>query len=379
MAAGVEVRHTKTCPARSDGRCACRPAYRAQVYDKTTGKRIRKTFTTHGAAKTWRSHAVVALRSGKLLEARPKLTLREACEAWEAEARAGVSTTRSGDPYKPAAIRSYMQSLTLRAFPTLGEQQFHAVRRVDLQLLIDQLVAAGHAPATVMGPITALRVVYRRALQRGEIDLLPTQGLKLPAVRSRRERFASPTEAVSLVAAAPEADRAVWATALYAGLRRGELMGLRWEDVSMKDGTLHVRWGWDPEHGRQATKSRGRRKVPIPGELRELLVAHRLRQAPGVDLVFGRGPGRPFDPQRLSDRADAAWETAKLKRITLHECRHSYASFAIAAGVNAKSLSDYMGHSSITVTFDRYGHLMPGNEAEAAGLLDTYFARNAAG
>lgn len=61
--------------------------------------------------------------------------------------------------------------------------------------------------------------------------------------------------------------------------------------------------------------------------------------------------------------------------IALHECRYTFASLMIAAGVNAKALSAYMGHASVTITFDRYGHLMPGNEAEAAGLLDAYLAR----
>ena len=60
--------------------------------------------------------------------------------------------------------------------------------------------------------------------------------------------------------------------------------------------------------------------------------------------------------------------------MTLHECRHVYASLSIAAGVNAKALSTYLGHASITITYDRYGHLMPGSEAEAAALLDTYLA-----
>ena len=63
----------------------------------------------------------------------------------------------------------------------------------------------------------------------------------------------------------------------------------------------------------------------------------------------------------------------------IHECRHTYAAFMIAAGVNAKALSSYMGHSSITVTLDRYGHLMPGNEEEAAAMLATYLEREADG
>jgi integrase len=76
----------------------------------------------------------------------------------------------------------------------------------------------------------------------------------------------------------------------------------------------------------------------------------------------------------LAGRAATAWKKAKLTRITLHECRHTYASLMIAAGVNAKALSAYMGHSSVMITLDRYGHLMPGNEGEAAGLLDQYLA-----
>jgi integrase len=375
MAAGIDTRHARACRSRTDGRCNCQPTFQAHVFDKRTGRRIRRTFPTHAAARTWRQDALVALRRGNLTEAQPKITLKHAAERWLADARAGIVTTRSGDPYKPAAIRSYAQSLALRVYPTLGDAQFYSVRRVDLQDLVDQLVAAGHAPATVQGPVTALRAIYKRALTRGEIDVNPTSGLKLPAVRSRRERFASPDEARKLIAALPASDRAVWATALYTGLRRGELMALPWEHVDLDAGTIHVVASWDVEYGPGDTKNRQRRKVPIPGELREHLLAHRLRQAPGVDLAFGTAPGRPFTATPLAQRADQAWKDAGLPRITLHECRHTYAAFAIAAGVNAKALCDYMGHSSIKVTYDKYGHLMPGNEQEAAGLLDAYLSR----
>jgi integrase len=149
-------------------------------------------------------------------------------------------------------------------------------------------------------------------------------------------------------------------------------MALRWSDVDLKAGTIHVQRSWDPEHGPGDTKNRNRRKVPIVGLLREHLAAERLRQPPGVELCFGIGDGRPFRPSRLQQRADTAWEAAGLERLTLHDCRHSYASLAIASGVNAKALSIYMGHASITETLDRYGHLMPGNENEAADLMDVF-------
>ena len=70
-------------------------------------------------------------------------------------------------------------------------------------------------------------------------------------------------------------------------------------------------------------------------------------------------------------------EGSGLESITLHECRHTFASLMIAAGVNAKSLSTYVGHANIATTFDLYGHLMPGNESEAAALLDAYLSPSA--
>jgi integrase len=197
----------------------------------------------------------------------------------------------------------------------------------------------------------------------------------VPAARNGRERFATPQEAELLLDALPVADRPLWATALYAGLRRGEVMALRWSDVDLKAGTIHVTRSWDVEHGPGDTKSRNRRAVPIIALLREYLAAQRLAQPPGGELCFGPDGHQPFHPDNLQKRADKAWAATGLERVTLHDCRHTFASLAIAAGVNAKSLSTYMGHSTVAITLDRYGHLMPGNEAEAATLLDIYLER----
>ena len=106
--------------------------------------------------------------------------------------------------------------------------------------------------------------------------------------------------------------------------------------------------------------------------------ARRLARVTERGLAFGSARGGVFDPPSTIARARAAWAKAGLSPIALHECRHTYASFMIAAGVNAKALSTYMGHASITVTLDRYGHLMPGNEREAAGMLAAYLQREIA-
>jgi len=116
----------------------------------------------------------------------------------------------------------------------------------------------------------------------------------------------------------------------------------------------------------------GARRVPIAVALRTYLAP--LRLAAAIDaqcLVFGSG-GVPFSATPLYERAFRAWRKVGLSSICLHDCRHTFASLMIAAGVNAKALSTFMGHASISITLDRYGHLMPGAEDEAAALMDAY-------
>jgi integrase len=221
-----------------------------------------------------------------------------------------------------------------------------------------------------------LRVIFRRAVSRGVLDVNPTRGLELPAARGRRTRIADPTEAQALLNTLEPKDRALYAVALYAGLRRGELRALQWEDIDLDAGTIHVHQSWDPREGPIETKTHaGTRTVPIPAALRTALLAHRLRQGTGgTGHLFTNRAGRPFDPSTVVDRAHKAWKQAGLNPIGLHECRHTYASLLIAAGVNPKAISTYLGHASITITLDRYGHLMPGNQEHAAGQLDRYLA-----
>lgn len=123
-------------------------------------------------------------------------------------------------------------------------------------------------------------------------------------------------------------------------------------------------------------KSRaGTRTVPIIDRLAMLLADHRvLTNHPSGGLLFesDRVPGQPVHPVPLRRRMYDAWGDAKLEPLGLHEAGHTFASMMIAAGVNAKALSGYLGHANIAITFDRYGHLMPGSEAEARDRLNSY-------
>ncbi|CAN5131264.1 site-specific integrase [soil metagenome] len=381
-APGIEVRHGRGCPVETDaaGRCRCKPgpSYRASVWSRRDGKRIRRTFPTLAAAKAWRADAMGAVSKGTM-SAPSKMTLREAADEWMEGARAGTIRNRSGDVFKPATLRGYEQALRDRILPELGARRLAGISRRDVLDLVERLQAEGRDPSTIRNAVAPLRVIYRRALDRGDVAINPTIGLKLPAVRGKRDRIADSTEAAELIGAVPETDRALWATAFYAGLRSGELQALRWEDVDLASGLIRVERAYDPK-ARQFIEPKskaGTRKVPIPAALRESLIEWNLRSGRTAGLVFGRTPESPVDVRALVRRAETAWKNAnpKLEPISPHEARHTFASLMIAAGVNAKALSTYLGHSSIQITFDTYGHLMPGNEEEAAGLLDAYLAR----
>jgi integrase len=372
---GIAVRHRTRCATRHGGTCNCQPGYQAQAWSARDNTPIRKTFPTLAAARAWRSDAQTALRRGTL-RAPTQTTIREAADTWLEGAKTGAVRNRSGDPYKPSVIRGYEASLRLRLLPEFGAKRLSALTRNDVQDFADRLIAEGLDASTVRNALMPLRAIYRRAVARGDIAINPTRELELPAVRGRRERIATPDEARKLLAALPERDRALWATAMYAGLRRGELQALDWQDIDPAHGLIHVRRSWDRKAGPIAVKtSAGKRTVPIPSSLRALLLEHHLRTGrPQTGPVFTNGAGRPFDPSTIVDRARRAWTAADLQPIGLHECRHTYASLMIAAGVNAKALSSYLGHATVAITLDRYGHLLPGSESEAAARLDALLA-----
>jgi integrase len=215
---------------------------------------------------------------------------------------------------------------------------------------------------------------------RGWVHVNPCNGLRLPAGGKARERIASPAEAAELIAAMRPKDRATLGFAVYAGLRLGELLALDVADVDLDGGWIHVHRSW----GRGTkqfipTKSRKPRSVPIIDKLAVLLTDHFvLLDHPSEGLLFPstNNPEWPTDAGILRRRTHARWKKASLKPLGFHEGRHTYASIGIAAGLNPKTLSTYLGHATITITLDRYGHLMPGSEVEVRAMLDNYLNRS---
>lgn len=376
MAEGIVRRHSRGCPVRAGSRCRCRAGYEAFVYSPRDGKKVRKTFPSLAEAKSWRAEAKRAVDLGTL-RTPTRRTLAESAAAWLSQAEAGEIRNRSGDAYKPATLRGYKQALGTYVLPVLGDRKLNTVTTADLQDLVDRWMSEGQAASTIRNSIKPLQAIYRRARSREGLPVNPTHDLELPAPRPREVEIVAPEEAARLLAAAPAQDRALWATALYAGLRYGELRALRWGAVDLAGGTIRVRESWDPKEGSIAPKTKtSQRTTPMPAVLRDHLLDRRLAAPNASDeaLVFGVTTKVPFQATVVYRRADKAWAKAGLRRLRLHQARHTYASFMIAAGVNAKALSAFMGHSSIKVTFDLYGHLMPGTEAEAASLLDAYLS-----
>jgi integrase len=308
VATGIEVRHRKGCSAREGGQCVCVPAYRVVVWSAADGKSIRRSFTSLAAARAWQADAKVGVRRGLIRASRPA-TVSEAAELLLAGMRSGVIRNRSGEPHKPSVVRSYAQSLRTHILPDIGAHKLSDIKRRDLQTLADRIVRSGAQASTVRNAFLPLRVILRLAIEDGDATINPCTGLRLPAVRGRRERFAEPGEAAALIAAVPRRDRAIWATAFYAGLRRGELRALRWSDVDLARAVIRVNQSWDRLEGAVTPKSAsGRRLVPIGGTLRDFLAEHRA-DSPWSDdlegLAFGRMRDEAFEP--------APWLTARAR------------------------------------------------------------------
>ena len=157
-----------------------------------------------------------------------------------------------------------------------------------------------------------------------------------------------------MIQALPGDERALWATAFYAGLRRGELRALRAENVDLDGGIIRVVAGWDAKEGEITPKSkRGTRTVPIPSVLRPYLADHlTLTARRGRDFVFGTLATSVFEPKSVWRKAEKAWEKENKKReeggrrlldpIRLHECRHTFVTLMFYAGLSLERIGDYL-------------------------------------
>lgn len=372
-------------------------SYQAKVWDKdlpatekrrTAGGYRVGTFPTPAAAKAWKRDTETALANGRLA-APSSRTTRDACDEWLRKAKAGELLKPDGKPYKPSVLRTYEHDLTTHIIPTLGHIKLTKLARRDVQQMIDTLVGSKKLSGSkIRNIVMPLRAVCRRELRADNLIVNPTTNLELPPPAGIRKRAASPDEAQQLLDALTDPlVKIVYALAFFTGMRRGELRALRICDVDLDHNIISVVRSWDDKEGVIDPKSAaGTRTIPIAAPLRLLLLEHLARLPWSGDpegLLLGRAPSVPFTPTHTSDLAEKAWKADNLRReeqerplinpICLHECRHTFVSFWVAAGFSLEEIAPYAGHTAASMVA-RYAHLLPGHEAAAGERFDAYLA-----
>ena len=202
--------------------------YQAEAWSPLDRRRRSKTFATLQEARAWKRDTEQSFSRGAR-SGSPRL--RAYAEQWLADAESGVLRARSGEVYRPSTLRGYRQALEDALLPALGPKRLSEIRRGELHRLAQQLTRDGAKSSTVRNLLVPLRAIFRDALAAEIVQHNPCVGLALPVDRGRRERVVAPIAATVMLATLNDRDRALWATAMYAGLRRGELMALRWSDV----------------------------------------------------------------------------------------------------------------------------------------------------
>jgi integrase len=248
----------------------------------------------------------------------------------------------------------------------------------------------GHSGSTIRNSFVPLQAIYRRARRNGLVPVNPTVDLDLPTA-GRRDRAATPAQAVELLSVLPEFERAVWSVAFYAGLRRGELRGLRVRDVDFAAEMIRVEQSWDLKEGPITPKSlAGTRTVFMLEALRPFLEPLQAREQDPDGLFFGRAGNRAFEPRAVDRKAQRAWRAENKRRqdenadaplvdwFGLHEARHSFSTYLDHAGISETRADRYMGHAAPGVA-GRYRHLLPGQLSEDARRVDEYLAWTTAG
>jgi integrase len=252
------------------------------------------------------------------------------------------------------------------------------------QLQYGTLRAAGRAPKTIRNVHGVLSKALGDAERWGLASRNPARLADPPAVTRPRVRVWSPEQTRAFLAAVGS-DRlfAVWLLAATTGMRRGELLGLRWADVDFDSGVVRiaqarVRAGNQVVAGEPKT-ARGRRTIALDPATVAALRQHRKRQAEerlladpsDVDsgLVFTMPDGAPIHPNRFSLWFRTRARAANLPAIRLHDLRHSYATAGLAAGVPPKVMSERLGHATVAFTLDTYTSALPALDKSAAEVV----------
>ncbi len=260
--------------------------------------------------------------------------------------------------------------------PTFGNIALGRIDKLLVQAWAQELVTKGLHPSTVKECYRILRSVLNEATDARLIVESPCRNVTLPRVPKTEQRFLTARQVEKLAAATDQRYRTLIYSAVYLGCRWGELVGLKRKHLSLLKPEVRIVGTLEEVPGgvryvEETKTSASRRTIVIPAFLVDLLAAH-LKSAPESDFVFCTRDRKPI---RRSNFRQRVWKPALKEsgldpELRFHDLRHTCASLLIEQGAHPKEIQARLGHSSITTTLDRYGHLMPTLGYQLAANLD---------
>jgi integrase len=348
------------------------------------GKRRRRSvggFRTKREAKAAEAEALRRIRDGVLVEPSRLTVGAYLTELWLPSMASQVRATTLG---------GYRHNVRAYIVPRLGDIPLQRLSTARVGAFYGELVASGGQKGRPLSPKTVryVHTTLRRALRDAVADGLVVRNVAAQArpPRARRVEMHTWTAAeVGAFLASVREDRlyAAWLLLATLGLRRGELLGLRWPDVDLTSGRIAIRNTLVMVDGKPAMAepktAKGRRSLTLAPQVLEAVRVHRAYQAAerlswGADytdsgLVVTTEDGRPMHPESLSSLFVRQAKRAGLSPIRLHDLRHSVASILLAQGVHPKVVSEQLGHATIALTLDTYSHVIPSLQQEAAAVV----------
>jgi integrase len=271
---------------------------------------------------------------------------------------------------KPSEVGSKRQIMKDHLDPFFGEMKLDKIGAREIDRYVASKLETKLAPKTINNTLIVLRKLLVTAKDWKRISTVPT--VKLLKVPKPEFDFLSFDEATRLLEATDPAWRAMIMLALRAGLRQGELLALRWDDVDLAKGELRIRQA--VARGIIGTPKSGKgRDIPLSEQAADAL--RRLPSRFRGELVFPSETGRIFGIGQCRRALYRTCRKAGLRRIGWHVLRHTFASHLVMKGVPLKVVQELLGHASIEMTM-RYAHLSPAVNRDAVGLLDTDFVRD---
>lgn len=370
-------------------------------YADQSGKRRLKTFDKKKDADAWAASTRVEISRGEHVADSATITVKEAGKLW-------ITSGEAAD-LERTSLDQYRQHLDIHIAPFIGAEKLSRLTVPGLRAFQDRLREEGRSPAMVKRVTVSLGSLLADAQERGlvarnvvrEAASRRKRGSTNRAEKRQRRKLQvgvdipTPKEALAIMQAAKGRWRPLLITAILTGLRASELRGLRWSDVELGNGRLHVRQRADRYQAIGMPKSdAGQRTIPLPPIVVNTLREWKLACPNGEkDLVFPNSVGnvewhgniinRGFLPTVLAAKVTRQEEgsdgepRAVPKYTGLHSLRHFFASWCINRRADGgqelppKIVQERMGHSSITMTMDVYGHLFPSkDDAEALAAAE---------